>query len=124
MRVPHRSQLRVSDVSCGGPFRGRRFFQSMPARAGIFHPAGVPHGCQFSVDRSRPIASRRRRHARLGRSGIRKPNRKDVLVISVDEGATVAGVFTENRFCAAPVIVCREHLAKVVRAARASARWS
>jgi glutamate N-acetyltransferase/amino-acid N-acetyltransferase len=46
-------------------------------------------------------------------ANIRKPNRKDVLVISVDEGATVAGVFTENRFCAAPVIVCREHLAKV-----------
>jgi glutamate N-acetyltransferase/amino-acid N-acetyltransferase len=41
---------------------------------------------------------------------IRKPDRKDVLVISVDEGATVAGVFTANRFCAAPVTVCREHL--------------
>lgn len=40
-------------------------------------------------------------------ANIRKPNRKDVLVISVDERATVAGVFTENRFCAAPVIVCR-----------------
>lgn len=46
-------------------------------------------------------------------ANIRKPNRKDVLVISVDEGATVAGVFTENRFCAAPVTVCREHLATV-----------
>jgi glutamate N-acetyltransferase/amino-acid N-acetyltransferase len=44
-------------------------------------------------------------------ANIRKPNRKDVLVISVDEGATVAGVFTANRFCAAPVTVCREHLA-------------
>ncbi|WP_321883487.1 bifunctional glutamate N-acetyltransferase/amino-acid acetyltransferase ArgJ [Paraburkholderia bannensis] len=44
---------------------------------------------------------------------IRKPNRKDVLVISVDESASVAGVFTLNRFCAAPVTVCREHLAKV-----------
>ncbi|MEX3582700.1 MAG: bifunctional glutamate N-acetyltransferase/amino-acid acetyltransferase ArgJ [Burkholderia sp.] len=46
-------------------------------------------------------------------ANIRKPNRKDVLVISVKEGATVAGVFTENRFCAAPVIVCRAHLAAV-----------
>ncbi|WP_442807330.1 bifunctional glutamate N-acetyltransferase/amino-acid acetyltransferase ArgJ [Trinickia soli] len=46
-------------------------------------------------------------------ANIRKPNRKDVLVISLDEGATVAGVFTSNRFCAAPVTVCREHLAKV-----------
>jgi glutamate N-acetyltransferase/amino-acid N-acetyltransferase len=43
-------------------------------------------------------------------ANIRKPNRKDVLVISVEEGATVAGVFTSNRFCAAPVTVCREHL--------------
>jgi glutamate N-acetyltransferase / amino-acid N-acetyltransferase len=46
-------------------------------------------------------------------ANIRKPNRKDVLVIRVDEGASVAGVFTQNRFCAAPVIVCREHLAAV-----------
>ena len=46
-------------------------------------------------------------------ANIRKPNRKDVLVISVDEGATVAGVFTLNRFCAAPVTVCREHLERV-----------
>ncbi|KGW49184.1 glutamate N-acetyltransferase/amino-acid acetyltransferase [Burkholderia pseudomallei MSHR684] len=46
-------------------------------------------------------------------ANIRKPNRKDVLVVSVEEGATVSGVFTENRFCAAPVTVCREHLAKV-----------
>ncbi len=45
-------------------------------------------------------------------ANIRKPNRKDVLIISVDEGATVAGVFTSNRFCAAPVTVCREHLAR------------
>ena len=43
-------------------------------------------------------------------ANIRKPNRKDVLVISVEEGATVGGVFTSNRFCAAPVTVCREHL--------------
>ncbi|KMQ80115.1 Glutamate N-acetyltransferase / N-acetylglutamate synthase [Candidatus Burkholderia pumila] len=43
-------------------------------------------------------------------ANIRKPNRKDVLMIRVDEGANVAGVFTQNRFCAAPVTVCREHL--------------
>lgn len=41
---------------------------------------------------------------------IRKPNRKDVLVIQFDEGTRVSGVFTLNRFCAAPVTVCREHL--------------
>jgi glutamate N-acetyltransferase/amino-acid N-acetyltransferase len=50
---------------------------------------------------------------RLGvaRSGIRKPNRKDLLLVAIDEGSQVAGVFTRNRFAAAPVIVCREHLA-------------
>ena len=46
-------------------------------------------------------------------AGIRKANRKDVLVVRVAEGSTVAGVFTSNRFCAAPVQVCREHLAAV-----------
>ncbi|TWG78789.1 glutamate N-acetyltransferase [Cupriavidus gilardii J11] len=44
-------------------------------------------------------------------AGIRKANRKDVMVVRVAEGSTVAGVFTRNRFCAAPVQVCREHLA-------------
>lgn len=43
-------------------------------------------------------------------AGIRKANRKDVLVVRLAEGSTVAGVFTRNRFCAAPVQVCREHL--------------
>ena len=42
---------------------------------------------------------------------IRKPNRKDLLVVKLDAGSRVAGVFTENRFCAAPVTLCREHLA-------------
>lgn len=41
---------------------------------------------------------------------IRKPNRKDVLVITVPEGSSVSGVFTLNRFCAAPVTVCKQHL--------------
>jgi glutamate N-acetyltransferase/amino-acid N-acetyltransferase len=42
---------------------------------------------------------------------IRKPDRKDLLVIKLQEGVRVAGVFTQNRFCAAPVVVAREHLA-------------
>jgi glutamate N-acetyltransferase/amino-acid N-acetyltransferase len=45
-------------------------------------------------------------------AGIRKANRKDLLLIRVAAGATAAGVFTQNRFCAAPVTVCREHLAR------------
>ena len=44
-------------------------------------------------------------------AGIRKANRRDLLVMRVAEGARVAAVFTQNRFCAAPVIACREHLA-------------
>lgn len=44
-------------------------------------------------------------------AGIKRADRKDLLVIKLEEGATVAGVFTTNRFCAAPVIVAREHLA-------------
>lgn len=50
---------------------------------------------------------------RLGvtEAGVRKANRKDLAVILLEPGASVAGVFTQNRFCAAPVQVCREHLA-------------
>ena len=44
-------------------------------------------------------------------AGVRKANRRDVLVVAIDPGAAVAGVFTSNRFCAAPVQLCREHLA-------------
>jgi glutamate N-acetyltransferase / amino-acid N-acetyltransferase len=43
---------------------------------------------------------------------VRKPNRKDVLVMQLAPGTRVAGVFTQNRFCAAPVTLCKEHLAK------------
>lgn len=45
-------------------------------------------------------------------AGIKKPGRKDVLLITVPSGAAVAGVFTLNRFCAAPVQVCKENLQK------------
>ncbi|MDO9197220.1 bifunctional glutamate N-acetyltransferase/amino-acid acetyltransferase ArgJ [Rhodoferax sp.] len=44
-------------------------------------------------------------------AGIRKANRKDLTVVLIDKGASVSGVFTQNRFCAAPVQICREHLA-------------
>jgi glutamate N-acetyltransferase/amino-acid N-acetyltransferase len=46
-------------------------------------------------------------------AGIKKPNRKDVLLMKLAEGATVAGVFTKNRFCAAPVQVSKANLAAV-----------
>ena len=44
-------------------------------------------------------------------AGVRKANRRDLVVFRLAEGTAVAGVFTKNRFCAAPVQVCREHLA-------------
>ena len=43
---------------------------------------------------------------------VRKPNRKDVLLITLPENSRVAGVFTLNRFCAAPVILCKDYLAQ------------
>ena len=44
-------------------------------------------------------------------AGVRKANRRDLTVVTLEAGAAVAGVFTANRFFAAPVQVCREHLA-------------
>jgi glutamate N-acetyltransferase / amino-acid N-acetyltransferase len=43
-------------------------------------------------------------------AGIRKANRRDLTVITLPTGSSVAGVFTSNRFCAAPVQLCRQHL--------------
>jgi glutamate N-acetyltransferase / amino-acid N-acetyltransferase len=44
-------------------------------------------------------------------AGIRKPNRRDLVVFELTEGSAVAGVFTTNRFCAAPVQICQQQLA-------------
>jgi glutamate N-acetyltransferase / amino-acid N-acetyltransferase len=44
-------------------------------------------------------------------AGVRKPNKRDVVVMDLVAGTSVAGVFTTNRFCAAPVQVCQQHLA-------------
>lgn len=46
----------------------------------------------------------------VAEAGIRKVGRRDLTLIELDEGSRVAGVFTRNRFCAAPVLVCQEHL--------------
>lgn len=60
------------------------------------------------AERLQPIAG-----LRIGTTmaGIRKAGRRDLVLFALDAGATVAGVFTRNRFCAAPVQVCRGHLA-------------
>ncbi|MDH5577899.1 MAG: bifunctional glutamate N-acetyltransferase/amino-acid acetyltransferase ArgJ [Betaproteobacteria bacterium] len=52
----------------------------------------------------------------IARAGIRKPGRKDLLVVRLAQGAAVAGVFTRNRFCAAPVVLAKSHLRNPVRA--------
>lgn len=46
----------------------------------------------------------------VAEANVRKPNRKDVLVVTLAEGSHVAGVFTRNQFCAAPVLLCKTHL--------------
>ena len=52
-------------------------------------------------------------------AGIKKPGRKDLLVMRLAPGSTVAGVFTQNRFCAAPVILAQEASEE-----RGRRRWS
>jgi len=61
-----------------------------------------------AADQLFPVAG-----VRLGvaEAEIRKKSRRDLTLIVLDAGATVAGVFTQNRFCAAPVQLCRKHLA-------------
>ncbi|MBK8577726.1 MAG: bifunctional glutamate N-acetyltransferase/amino-acid acetyltransferase ArgJ [Candidatus Accumulibacter sp.] len=63
---------------------------STPSPAALFPVAGVRLG--------------------VAEAGIRKPGRLDLTVLELSAGARVAGVFTANRFCAAPVQVCRRHL--------------
>jgi glutamate N-acetyltransferase/amino-acid N-acetyltransferase len=68
----------------------------------------MPVGLHAPVASSlRPVAG-----CELGwaQAGIRKAGRKDLLLIRLADRASVAGVFTRNRFCAAPVQVCRAHL--------------
>ncbi|HLO62097.1 MAG TPA: bifunctional glutamate N-acetyltransferase/amino-acid acetyltransferase ArgJ [Azonexus sp.] len=61
-----------------------------------------------AADQLFPVAG-----VRLGvaEAEIRKKNRRDLTLVALDDGCTVAGVFTQNRFCAAPVQLCRHHLA-------------
>ena len=49
-------------------------------------------------------------------AGVKKPGRKDLLVMKLASGAAVAGVFTRNRFCAAPVLLCKKSIRNEVRA--------
>ena len=46
----------------------------------------------------------------IAKAHIKKPNRKDLLLVTIAEDSKVSGVFTQNAFCAAPVLLCKEHL--------------
>lgn len=46
-------------------------------------------------------------------AGIKTPGRKDLVVMEIVKGSAVAGLFTQNAFCAAPVAVAKQHLANV-----------
>jgi glutamate N-acetyltransferase/amino-acid N-acetyltransferase len=48
----------------------------------------------------------------FAQAGIRKANRRDLMLMRLGPGTRVAGVFTQNSFAAAPVQICREHLAR------------
>ena len=56
-------------------------------------------------------------------AGIKKPNRRDVVVIELPETATVSGVFTRNAFCAAPVVVAKQHLERCRAENRSPRYW-
>lgn len=47
---------------------------------------------------------------------IKYPDRKDLVLMKVAIGATISGVFTQNRFCAAPVLICQKHLQQQTKA--------
>ncbi|RMX02922.1 bifunctional glutamate N-acetyltransferase/amino-acid acetyltransferase ArgJ [Allofranklinella schreckenbergeri] len=57
----------------------------------------------------------------VAEAGIRKTQRKDLTAFVLDEGASVAGVFTQNRYCAAPVQICQQHLRAQGEAGQGSA---
>jgi len=80
--------------------------QKLPRKAGVIVAVNLTSPNEATLH---PVAG-----VRIGtaEAGIRKANRKDVTVFLLDESSSVAGVFTQNRFCAAPVQICREHLGK------------
>ena len=110
------------------PVRLGQEVQAVPRPPGLRLDArsrGVdpPLRCPSATRRPRPTDLLPVPGVALGTAAAKIKNwqRDDVLLVVFDPGTTAAGVFTQNRFCAAPVIVCRRHLA---RAGPAFARWS
>src|SRR5438093_8409578 len=76
-------------------------------------PSALPNAMPVNLSAPKPADLYPVPGVQLGvaMAGVRKPGRRDLTVITLCEGTQVAGVFTKNRFCAAPVQLCREHLA-------------
>ena len=91
------------------PLRQRQEVQELPRQAGLRKDTSMP----VNLVAPDPAQLHPVRGVEIGiaMAGVRKANRRDVTVVQLAEGSSVAGVFTANRFCAAPVLLCREHLA-------------
>jgi glutamate N-acetyltransferase/amino-acid N-acetyltransferase len=98
----------VAAVACALPGRAARRASPPPAA----RPAADRNAMPVNLTAPDPAALAPIAGVELGwaEAGIRKPGRKDLLLMRLAAGASVAGLFTRNRFCAAPVLVCREHL--------------
>lgn len=81
-----------------------------------YQPHSIDHNTLFIMPVNLPAIADQILHPvkgiRLGwtKGEIAKKDRKDVLIIDIADGSSVAGVFTLNRFCAAPVTLCKQHL--------------
>src|SRR5690606_34268509 len=99
IRAPADRAGNTSSATAGSPERVMSVNLQAPLRDALLPVPGVEIG--------------------TARAAIRTPGRRDVLVLRLAAGSKAAGVFTSNRFCAAPVVVCREHLACSAGAVRA-----
>jgi hypothetical protein len=95
------------------PLRQRQEVQAVPRQAELTSQLSKRNPMPVNLSAPDPAALFAVPGVRIGvaEAGVRKANRKDLTVVLIDEGSAVGGVFTQNRFCAAPVQVCRDHLA-------------
>ena len=120
--APEQKPRRAADRAPDAEGRPQR---SLPLRLGQEVQA-LPRQTDLSRDggqsrRARPAVAARRARRRAGRRDGRRharPNRKDLLVMRLAPGAAVAGVFTQNRFCAAPVVAVRRSISQNDRCGR------
>src|SRR5687768_2876611 len=90
------------------PYRVRRAHAQFPA---IAAPESTAMPVNLQAPDPQSLHAVRGVELGIAMAGVRKANRRDLTVVTIAPGSTVAGVFTRNRFCAAPVQLCRTHLA-------------